>query len=175
MTALSARNDRRRFLTLGGAWVGLTAMTRQEPTAAQKKLLQHYSNNDPAWAVLATTTVTQDHDRGLLKAAFTPDLQQLSGQVLRISGFMTPLETAGRTRHFILTRRSTTCPFCPPNAPTEAIEVMTDRPALVSEEEVVVSGRLNLRASSDTGLFFFLAQGACAPSLRTKDSLALAR
>lgn len=175
MTRSAPRFDRRRLLALGGAWFGLTAMTRQELTVAQKKLLEHYTNNDPAWAMLATAAVTEDRERGLLKAAFTPELQKLSGKSFKISGFMTPLETARRTRHFLLTRRSTTCPFCPPNAPTEAVEVMTDDATLLNGEEVVVTGRLSLRASSDAGLFFVLERSVCAPSPRAGDVLALAR
>ncbi len=137
--------------------LALCAFTTQPLTPSQQALAAHYTNNDPGWTLLRQATVSEDRAKGLLTARFTPDLQRLSGKAFQISGFMTPLEASGQTRHFIITRRSTTCPFCPPNEPTEAVEVRLDQPTSLSNEEVVVRGRMTLVATSDEGLFYSLS------------------
>ena len=157
-----------RFATvrvLGAVAVSATlcAFTTLPLTPAQQALAIHYTNNDPGWALLRQATVTQDRSRGLLTARFPPDLQKLSGAPFQISGFMTPLESSSRTRHFIITRRSTTCPFCPPNEPTEAVEVRLDQPTSFSDQEIVVSGRMSLVTASDAGLFYSLSSAQVSP------------
>ena len=140
----------------------LCGFTVQPLTAAQQALVNHRTNNDPNWIVLSHTVVAEDAVRGVLNASFDPGLRDLAGRPFTISGYMTPLEDNPLTRHFIITRRDPTCPFCPPNAPTEAIEVRTRTPTVFTHEEVAVSGRLKLVASSDQGLFFQLEDAAIA-------------
>jgi hypothetical protein len=136
--------------------VGVGGLTKQPLTAAQQALLNHYTNNDPAWTILDKTDVSEDLAKGVLKADFPREVAALTGKPFRISGFMLPLETATQTRHFIITRRSVTCPFCPPNAPTEAVEVKLDAPMAFTTEVVSVEGRLSLTPASGQGLFFRL-------------------
>ncbi len=158
MTApLRARTAAVLLLTAATVATGAAAMTSQPLTAAQKAMVAHYTNNDPEWAVLRQAKVGEDRAKGLLTADFPPSVQSLAGRTFRISGFMSPLETGADTRHFIVTRRSTTCPFCPPNEPTEAVEVRLDRPARFTDREVVVTGRMALSGSSDEGLFYTLS------------------
>ena len=117
--------------------------------------------------MLRQAEVGEDRARGLLTARFPPAVQALSDKPFRISGFMSPLETSPDTRHFIVTRRSTTCPFCPPNEPTEAVEVKLDAPTRFTDAEVIVSGRLRLTGSSDEGLFYTLANAKLTTSGRS--------
>jgi hypothetical protein len=56
----------------------------------------------------------------------------------------------------MLVRRNTGCPFCPPNAPTEALEVFSQKPVRYTGEEIVMTGRLKLVGASSEGLFFQL-------------------
>ncbi len=140
----------------------LMAFVVRPLTPEERALVQHATNNDPAWGTLADTAVSEDKDKGLLLARFGPAVSRLKGADFEISGFMTPLETALQTRHFILTRRDTTCPFCPPNRPTEAVEVELDRPMAFTRDEVRVEGRLQLNASSEASLFYRLTGAKAA-------------
>jgi hypothetical protein len=142
--------------------LGVGGLTRQPLPAAQQALVNHFTNNDPAWTILDKAKVAQDLAKGVLTAAFPPEVAGLSGKSLRISGFMLPLEATTQTRHFILTRRSVTCPFCPPNAPTEAVEVELDTPVAFTNELVAVEGRLALTSASDRGLFYRLTSASIA-------------
>ena len=125
-------------------------------TPAEQALARHATNNDPAWDTLADTQVTENKDRGLLFARFGPMVSRWKDADFEISGFMTPLDPSTQTRHFILTRRDPTCPFCPPNAPTEAVEVTLDHPTDLMAGMVRVEGRLRLVPTSDASLFYRL-------------------
>jgi hypothetical protein len=73
------------------------------------------------------------------------------GKPFTITGFMTPLATTSPTRHFIVTRRSMTCPFCPPNTSAEAIEVHLASPAPFTDQQVRVEERTALAPTGGQG------------------------
>ncbi len=73
-----------------------------------------------------------------------------------ITGYMLPVEPTTHSAHFVLTRRSAGCPFCPPNEPTEAIEIFSDKPVDYTQAPITITGRLHLVATSETGLFYRL-------------------
>jgi hypothetical protein len=93
---------------------------------------KHYQNNDPQWEVLNSTRIVADTARGEYRATFPPALVARKGGMMKISGFILPLETTSRSAHFMLVRRNTGCPFCPPNAPTEAVEIFSRQPVRYS-------------------------------------------
>ena len=134
------------------AVVGLGAMQAPALTYNPK----HFENNDPLWTLLNETRVTPDKARGVYLASFPARLSAGEGSPLRVAGFILPLEASPSSRHFMLVRRNSGCPFCPPNAPTEAVEVMAQEPVAYTGEEVRMSGRLRLVPSSGDGLFFRL-------------------
>lgn len=141
------------------ALMGLGLMLSQVAAEAPPTLTynpNHYQNNDPIWDVLNQAQVTADRERGEYHASFPAPLRARQNQPLIISGFILPLEPASLSAHFMLVRRNTGCPFCPPNAPTEAVEVFSRAPVRYTGEEVTASGRLTLVSSSAEGLFFRL-------------------
>ena len=144
-------------------WVGLLGAglcAFQAPPLAYNP--QHYVNNDPIWSRLDKTGVTADRARGVYVAAFPADVRGLQGGTVRIAGFILPLEASPASAHFSLVRRNTGCPFCPPNAPTEAVEVFARAPVRYTGEEVALTGRFELVASSGDGLFYRLRDAAPA-------------
>lgn len=116
----------------------------------------HYVNNDPMWGLLNQADVSVDEKKGEYHAAFQPDLLHLQGTKLKITGFMMPLDPSRRTLHFALVRRNSACPFCPPNSPTEAVEVFSSGMVAYTGEEIAVTGRLTLVSNSSQGMFYRL-------------------
>ena len=100
--------------------------------------------------------IAADDAKGVYVATFSPDLRKEEGQHLSITGYMLPVEASTTSRHFVLTRRSAGCPFCPPNEPTEAMEVFAARPVAYTQAPVTAEGTLHLVARSGQGLFFRL-------------------
>ena len=147
-----------RLLLAVAVVLGLCAM--QAPTLTYDP--RHYQNDDPIWTLLNKTQVTPDKARGVYVASFPAALQSQAGGPLTLAGFILPLQASPVSRHFMLVRRNSGCPFCPPNAPTEALEIMADTPVAYTGEEVKITGRLKLIASSGDGLFFRLENAALA-------------
>ena len=112
--------------------------------------------DDRRWLPLAQASITADDARGVYIASFSPAAQRLGGTRLTISGYMLPIEASTLAAHFVLTRRSTGCPFCPPNEPSEAIEIAAARPMAYTQQPVTLSGTLRLVRQSATGLFYRL-------------------
>jgi hypothetical protein len=111
--------------------------------------------DDPRWVMFRGVKVDTDLKRGVATARFPPDLLSADNEPIEIGGYIIPLESASfDTSHFLLTRRSTGCPFCPPNEANEAVEVFTTKKVHYESRQFFVKGRLKLVASSDNGLFF---------------------
>lgn len=145
--------DRRSLLILPLA-VGLCGLTEQP--MPQKWLPRHPESLDPTWTLLLQTKVVTDHAKGLMTATFPESVKRLAGKPFSIEGFILPLSAGRQAMHFALTRRNTSCRFCPPSEPTESVEVMLTRPIKMTGALITVRGELGLLASSDLGMFYQL-------------------
>ena len=110
--------------------------------------------DDLQWLVFHDTRITADPAAGIYSARFGPFLQKMEGTTFIITGYMMALGATMATNHFVLTRRSPGCPFCPPNEPTEAIEVFSQTLIKPTQAPITVEGRLHFVANSQQGLFF---------------------
>jgi hypothetical protein len=144
----------RRSFVVAVVAAGLCGFTQQPLTPQYDPF--HYVNNDPAWNLLNEASVTSDAAKGEYKATFPPDLLRLQGARFKVSGFILPLDAMPATLHFAVVRRNTACPFCPPNTPTEAVEVFSQELVKYTGEQVTVTGQLTLVSSSAEGLFYRL-------------------
>jgi hypothetical protein len=149
-----------------GDYLGQPIAERQ----AQRRLPQA---QDSLWRTLATTTIHEDEARGLYSATHSDAVRALVGHVVTISGFVMPLETNAQFHHFILTRYTPVCPFCPPGAPNEVVEVWSSAPITATNDMVRFSGQFSLTADAEKGLFFQLRNAHLATqsaSLNTRSS-----
>lgn len=112
--------------------------------------------DDPRWSAFRGVKVTPDKAKGVLVAQFPADLKADEGKVMDIGGYIVPLESSSDTSHFILTRRSSGCPFCPPNEANEALEVFLRKKVHYESRQFYITGKLKLVSTSDQGLFFRL-------------------
>jgi len=155
MTSLS----RRRFpLLLAFAVPMLAALSTQaqensqpaDEAAAQKWLPKAH---DPLWTKLAACKVSYNR-KGLYSIDVTPEVKALNGQDVSVRGFILPMDGSDRTKHFLITRNTPVCMFCPPGEPNEVIEVFSDKAIPWNEQLKTVSGRLRLIDDKEQALFF---------------------
>ncbi len=144
----------------------LSAFTNQ-PLAGQPKDERDAQNalpqsRDPAWALLATTKVTMDQKKGTYSAVYPPKVHALFGHDLRVAGFILPLEAGEKFSHFLLSRRTPTCQFCPPGEPNEIIDVTLDKPTAWKEDMVTVTGHFEKMSNAELGVFFALKHAKAA-------------
>ncbi|WP_375381881.1 DUF3299 domain-containing protein [uncultured Sphingomonas sp.] len=119
--------------------------------SAQAKLPQARS---PLWSTLRTTRISEDDARGIFKADHPPAVKALVGRTVTLSGFVMPLDALTSGSHFLLSKYTPVCAFCPPGEPNEVVEVRTSRLIAYGARQVAVTGRFGLENNGDNGLFF---------------------
>jgi uncharacterized protein len=118
---------------------------------AQKALPQ---SDAALWGVLRKTRISEDVKRGLFSASFPDEVTALSGLTVTVTGFMLPIDAKTRTKHFLLSKYTPVCFFCPPGEPNEVVEVLANKARPVSDDLVSVTGKLTLIDNAEKGLFF---------------------
>jgi len=124
---------------------------------AQSKLPQSRS---ALWATLRQTRIGIDEENGLFTASFPTSVRALSGKTVSVSGFIMPLDAQTSGTHFLLSKYTPVCDFCPPGEPNEVVEVRTAKPIRFVQRMVTVTGRMTLQNNGDKGLFFQLANAS---------------
>jgi uncharacterized protein len=152
MMAISARL---LYLTLAVLFLG--AFNVQPMTERQAQELLPMSV-DPTWVLLAKTEVGYDEKTGLYSAKIPEDVTALDGREVTVTGFMLPLESSEKFTHFLLSKRTPTCPFCPPGEPNEVINVTVTEPVEWAEDAVKVTGTFGLMDDREFGMFFKLTK-----------------
>lgn len=109
---------------------------------------------DALWETLYKTKVKVDDKTGTYSATFPDEVKKLNGQTVKISGFILPLENSEKFTHFLLSKRTPTCFFCPPGAPNEIIEVYTAKPTEWIEDLVTYEGKFEFTENKEMGIFF---------------------
>lgn len=143
------------LLALIALTAGPVAAQIQDPgeRAAQARLPQ---GRAALWATLRTTRIGMNEARGIFTAAHPPAVRALVGKTVTLPGFINPLDTATRGNHFLLSKYTPVCAFCPPGEPNEVVEVRTARPIAYSPKLVSITGTFQLENNGDNGLFFRL-------------------
>jgi len=126
------------------------------PELRQERIAQQSlpKSGDPLWKVLRTTRITEDKRTGFYSAIHSPAVLALAGTTVSVTGFMLPIEQARETNHFLVSRRTPVCFFCPPGEPNEVVEVRTRKPRPAGYDQVKVTGRFSLADNGEKGLFF---------------------
>jgi len=108
------------------------------------------------WETLATSPVKMDYKKLRYHIDYSPEVKALDGKTLTIDGYMMPLEATPHFTHFLLTKRSPSCPYCPPGRPNEIIEVFLTKPMAWDERMVTITGIMALTDQAQLGLFYQL-------------------
>jgi hypothetical protein len=140
------------------SWLALSGFSVQESTSqplderkAQDALPQ---SKDAMWNTLAKCNVHLDQKKYKYSIDYTPEVKAMEGKPVTISGFVMPLESTETFKHFLLSKRTPTCFFCPPGEPNEIVEVFTKKPIKWSDGIVTVTGTFTFTSNPDLGLFF---------------------
>ncbi len=130
----------------------LTASGRFADEVAAQKLLPKI--HDPLWTQLVKCDVSYDNKNGAYSIKITPEVKALDGKTVTLRGFMLPLDASDRTSHFLLTRNTPVCLYCPPGEPNEVVEVTSSHGIEWTKGIVTVTGKLNLIKNDEQALFF---------------------
>ncbi len=105
-----------------------------------------------SWHILARVNYTRVNDKTVLQ--FDDGINALDGKVVKLRGFVTPLDSTRDQRHFILSSKPPTCPYCLPAGPEEMVEIFGKSPVRYSFDPITVSGKFGIRHAGDGGFFY---------------------
>nr|WP_229362786.1 DUF3299 domain-containing protein [Sphingomonas sp. PL-96] len=119
-----------------------------------------------SWSLLESTKeITRTNADGFLlsKPVFPAGVKALAGKRITVSGYMQPLETSGRQKHFVLLAYPPGCPFHFHAMPDQFIEVVAATPFPLDERRpTIVTGTLQLTGQDESGIFYKLVQAVPA-------------
>ena len=141
------------FLATTAFTVQPTSLQPKDERKVQSGLPQ---SKDEIWVVFAKCKVHLDKKNFVYTMDFTDEVKAMVDKPLTVSGFMLPLESKEKFTHYLLSKRTPTCPFCPPGEPNEIVEVFSKKPVSWDEGIVVVTGTMKLAEKSENGMFFQL-------------------
>lgn len=119
--------------------------------AAQAKLPQGKS---AVWSTLRQTKIGVNEARGLFTAVHPAPVKALAGRTITLPGFVMPLDAETKGTHFLLSKYTPVCAFCPPGEPNEVVEVHSAKPIAFTQKLVTVTGTFGLEDKGENGLFF---------------------
>jgi len=133
--------------------VALSAPLGQPPEERALQMTLPHAQS-PVWLKLVKSKVGYNDKNGLYYIHVTPEVQAMAGHEITVNGFVMPLDASDHTQHFLLTRNTPVCMFCPPGEPNEVVEVMSPRRIVWTDKIVTVSGPLTLVNNGEKGIFF---------------------
>ena len=163
---------------VSAALVALLAMSRvclanpvsavNAPGKIPDEQLYSFIGKDPLppgtvpWQLLRQVKLVEGKQKGAKAAAMLPEfsaeLKALDKKDVKIYGFVLPLSTSQKQKHFLLSPLPSHCPFCVNQGPDSMVEVVARNPVDFSPwDPIVISGRLEL--VNDQYLFYRLTNG----------------
>lgn len=119
------------------------------------------------WDELMNLEVTVENPAPLqtiFHVSYPDSLKAKDGTVVRIKGFMYPLEAGETHTYFLLSALPPSCPFCLPATARGLVEVKCDEGVRYTLEPVVLEGRFELLEEDElgTGLHYRLSRARSA-------------
>lgn len=156
---------RRTFLAsislLCALLAGVSTAHAQVSNLPDDQLYSFIGKDAPAgvisWQVLRNVKLVEEKKAGKLtmRPEFSSQIRDLDKQTVKVYGFIMPLSTTPKQKHFLISPLPTHCPFCVSQGPDSMIEVMAKTPVDFSSwDPVIVSGKLELL--NDSSLFYRL-------------------
>ena len=112
--------------------------------------------NGDVWAKLLKAKIDFDENKAVFVATVPDEVKQLNGRQVDVGGFMLPLSVNTKHSHFLLSKRTPTCPYCMPGGPTEVFDVYLKEPIEYTANMIRINGTFKLAADTKSGLYFRL-------------------
>lgn len=113
-----------------------------------------------SWRVLAQVELVKQNSK--LLPTFASTVAALDGKVIRVQGFMMPLDIGDKQRRFLLVAAPPHCTFCLPAGPDAMIEVRAKSDVRYGFDAVSLSGKLQVLKDDPAGLYYRLIDAVVA-------------
>jgi hypothetical protein len=159
-------HDRRTFAAMALGVVASPAFAALQPSPrplAPTESVWKPADTPPggiSWTLLESTKeVTRTDDKGFIrsKPLFPPGVQALNGKVVKVSGYMMPLQNGTLQKHFVLLAYPPDCPFHLNPSPMQFIEVKSPVGLGFDYRVKTIQGTLALGGHDEGGIFYRIA------------------
>lgn len=113
-----------------------------------------------SWRLLAQVELVKQNSK--LLPTFAQTITALDGKVVRVQGFMMPLDIGDKQRRFLLLAAPPHCSFCLPAGPDAMIEVRAKTDVRYGFDVVSLSGKLQVLKDDPAGLYYRLLDAVIA-------------
>jgi hypothetical protein len=106
------------------------------------------------WAALmeAELEYAEDH----VQVIFPPHIAQQAGKLVKLTGYMLPLDADIKQQHFLLTSAPPSCYFHIPGGAAGVVEIFSETSVEASWVAIQLEGRLKLIETSESGIIYQL-------------------
>jgi uncharacterized protein len=139
------------FVFAAASWAMQPTGQPLDEIAAQRGLPRM---QDAVWSKLVKCKLDYDEENGTYSIKATPEVKALDGKTITLRGFVLPMDGSDRTSHFLISRNTPVCMYCPPGQPNEVVEVYTSHPIAWTEKPVSVTGKFTLINDQEKAIFF---------------------
>jgi hypothetical protein len=88
----------------------------QQPAGERAAQMLLPRSQNPLWQKFAKCRIGYNNHSGFYNIAVTSEVKAAVGKPITLNGFLLPLDGSDLTKHFLLTRNTPVCMFCPPRA-----------------------------------------------------------
>jgi hypothetical protein len=122
-----------------------------DEAAAQSRLPQ---SHDELWRKFFDCKLGYNEETGIYSIHLTREVKALDRKTITLHGFVLPMDGSDHTKHFLLSRSTPVCMYCPPGQPNEVVEVRASRAIDWTDKMVAVTGKLHLVNDQERAVFF---------------------
>ena len=105
-----------------------------------------------SWQTLAKLEAVER--RGRMMPVFSKEILALDNRVVKVQGFMIPLDVGEKQTHFLLAAVPSHCPFCLPAGPDALVEIQASSAVGYTFEPLVMTGRFAVLPNDPAGVFY---------------------
>jgi hypothetical protein len=138
------------------AWLFLLALAGAAPALAQAPAKQGLLS----WEALGQAGIVKKGDRYVPE--YPKEVAALDTKVVRLQGFMMPLEVGATQKRFLLSAQPTDCAYCVPSGPEGLVEVQARAPVKYGPDPIYVTGKFVLARDDASGLFYRLVDATAS-------------
>lgn len=107
-----------------------------------------------SWRTLGQVELVKRNNK--MVPAFDGAVSALDGKIVRVQGFMMPLDIGDKQRRFLLVAAPPHCSFCLPAGPDAMIEVRAKADVRYGFDAILLSGKLQVLKDDPAGLYYRL-------------------
>lgn len=148
------------FAAISIAHANQPAPAFSQPVEERKAQEQLPMASGEVWKTLLHSKISYSAKPPHITATKPAEIKAMNGRTLTVDGFMLPMDESEYSKHFLLSKRTPTCPFCPPGEPNEVIEVFATKGIYYDDSLLTMQGTFSLTNNTENGIFFVLKNAA---------------